>query len=64
METVKITAGYLKDILERVPPESDVFVNIERNEWISEATSVCIVHFLDKESGEVKQRIEINGNDQ
>lgn len=64
METVKITAGYLKDILERVPPESDVFVNIERNDWRSEATSVSIVHFVDKESGEIKQRIEINGNDE
>lgn len=64
METVKITAGYLKDILERVPPESDVFVNIERNDWVCDATSVNIVHFVDKESGEVKQRIEINGNDQ
>lgn len=64
MEKAKMTASFLKEILERVPNDAEVFVTKSLDSFMFNVLSVSIVHFVDKDAGEIKQRIELHVEDE
>lgn len=65
MEKAKVTVSFLKEILERVSNDTELFVKPKSlDSFMFNVSSVSIVHFVDKDTGEIKQRIEFHVEDE